>query len=62
MPAYNPSGGGNVHVDRVLTDISIAWPNDGLVGENLFPVVTVQKQTDKYYIFGREGSTLFRSR
>lgn len=55
MPAYNPSGGGNVHVDKILTDISIAWPNDGLVGSNLFPEVVVQKQTDKYYIFGREA-------
>jgi hypothetical protein len=55
MAVYNPSGGGNVHVDKILTDISIAWPNDGLVGSNLFPVVTVQKQTDKYYIFGREA-------
>jgi hypothetical protein len=55
MAAYNPSGGGNVHVDKILSQISIAWPNDGLVGENLFPAVTVMKQTDKYYIFGREA-------
>jgi hypothetical protein len=55
MPAYNPSGGGNVHVDKILSQISIAWPNAGLVGEQLFPAVTVAKQTDKYYIFGREA-------
>ena len=55
MPAYNPSGGGNVHVDKILSQISIAWPNSGLVGEQLFPAVTVMKQTDKYYIFGQIG-------
>jgi len=55
MPAYNPSGAGNVHVDQVLSQISIGWPNNGLVGDRLFPSVTVRKQSDKYYIFGREG-------
>jgi hypothetical protein len=55
MAAYNPSGSGNVHIDQVLTQISVAWPNNGLVGNNLLPSVSVKKQSDKYYIFGREG-------
>lgn len=55
MAAYNPSGSGNVHIDQVLTNISIGWPNNGLVGEKLLPSVPVRKQSDKYYIFGREG-------
>jgi hypothetical protein len=55
LPTYNPTGSGNVHVDQILTNISVAWPNNGLVGERLFPVVPVSKQSDKYYIFGREG-------
>lgn len=55
MPAYNPSGSGNVHIDQVLTNISVGWPNNGLVGERLLPSVRVVKQSDKYYIFGREG-------
>jgi hypothetical protein len=55
MPIYDPRGGGNVHIDRVLTQISVAWPNAGLVGEALFPRVPVRKQSDKYYIFGRES-------
>jgi hypothetical protein len=54
MAVYNPSGAGNVHVDKILTQISIGFPNQGLVGDSLFPTVTVQKQSDKYYIFGRE--------
>jgi hypothetical protein len=52
---YSPTGSGNVHIDTVLTQISVAWPNNGLVGENLFPMVPVNKQSDKYYVFGREG-------
>lgn len=55
MSVYSPSGSGDVHVDKVLTQISVGWPNNGLVGDKLFPAVTVQKQSDKYYTFGREG-------
>jgi hypothetical protein len=55
MAVYSPSGSGSVHIDQVLTQISVGFPNNGLVGEQLFPSVTVQKQSDKYYIFGREG-------
>ena len=54
MAVYAPTGAGNVHIDKALTQISIGWPNNGLVGENLFPSVPVQKQSDKYYLFGRE--------
>ena len=55
MAVYNPTGSGSVHIDRILTEISLGWPNNGLVGEQLFPAVTVKKQSDKYYVFGREG-------
>lgn len=55
MAVWQPSGSGSVHIDKVLTNISLGWPQQGLVGENLFPVVQVQKQSDKYYIFGRES-------
>jgi hypothetical protein len=52
---YNPSGSGNVHIDQVLTQISVGFPNTGLVGNVLYPPVTVRKQSDKYYVFGREA-------
>jgi hypothetical protein len=55
MTVYSPTGSGSTHIDKLLTQISIAWPNNGLVGESLFPSVPVVKQSDKYYIFGREG-------
>jgi hypothetical protein len=55
MSVYSPTGSGSVHVDKVLTNISVAWPNEGLVGSVLFPPVPIQKQSDRYYIFGRES-------
>jgi hypothetical protein len=55
MAVYNPTGAQGVHIDVVLSNISIGFPNAGLVGEALFPAVPVQKQSNKYYIFGREG-------
>jgi hypothetical protein len=56
MPVYSPTGSGNIHYDVPLTNISVAWTTGGLVGDVLFPPVTVQKQSNKYYIFqGRES-------
>ena len=55
MVVYNPTGSGNVHVDQVLTQISIGYTNNGAVGDVLFPSVKVNKQSDKYYVFGREN-------
>jgi hypothetical protein len=55
MAVWNPNGSGGVHRDEVLTNISIGYPNTGLVGEGLFPPVPVRKQSDKYNIWGREG-------
>ncbi len=54
MSVYSPSGSGDVHVDSVLTQISIGYTNEGLVGDKLFPPVPVAKQSDLYYVFGRE--------
>jgi len=55
MAAWSPTGSGGAHVDQVLTNISVAWPNNGLVGDVLFPAIPVKKQSDKYYVFGREA-------
>ena len=54
-PIYSPSGSGGVHIDKVLTNISLEWPQtQNFVGPMLFPEVGVQKQSDKYYIYDRE--------
>lgn len=55
MAVYDPRGGGNVHIDKVLTNISMGYTNEDFVGEALFPSVGVDKQSDIYYEFGREG-------
>jgi hypothetical protein len=55
MGVYDARGGRNTHIDVVLTNISVAWPNNGLVGPILTPAVPVRKQSDKYYVFGREA-------
>jgi len=52
MAVYSPTGSGNVHIDQVLTQISIGYQNLGAVGDVLFPSVKVNKQSDKYYVFG----------
>jgi hypothetical protein len=59
MAVYSPTGSGNVHIDQVLTNLSIEYPIDkGFVGPNLFPPIVVKKQSDKYYIFDRETTKL----
>ncbi|MEQ1675075.1 MAG: hypothetical protein ABL876_00160 [Chitinophagaceae bacterium] len=58
MTVYDPRGGGNVHIDRALTEISVAVNNNGFIADQIAPTVRVQKQSDKYYIFGREGWVL----
>jgi len=49
--------GSNVHIDKVLTNISLAYQNPEFVGNELFPQVNVAKQSDLYYTFGYESWT-----
>jgi hypothetical protein len=55
MAVYDPRGTSPLHMDAILTQISVGWPNGDFVGPNFFPSVGVRKQTDKYYVFGRES-------
>lgn len=45
----------SVHVDRVLTDISIAYvqSEQNFIGTRVFPIVPVDKQTDKYFTYAK---------
>jgi hypothetical protein len=56
MAVYDPRGGGAepVHLDVVLSQISVDWPNEGFVGNRLAPEVRVTKQSNKYNVYGRE--------
>lgn len=48
-----------LHVDKVLTNISVAYSNRDFVGNMLFPAVSVDKQSDKWNVFDRRGFTVF---
>jgi hypothetical protein len=43
----------DVHVDAILTNISVAYIQkaDNFVAQKIFPVVPVDKQSDKYFIY-----------
>lgn len=43
----------NVHVDKVLSNFSVAYANDNLIGERLMPVVSVENRSDKYAVFSK---------
>lgn len=58
MAVYDTAGGENAHIDQVLTQISIGYPNNEFVGPAFFPEVPVMKQSDKYSIWGRESWVL----
>lgn len=55
MASIHQPGRGDVHVDRPLTNISIAFlqSQDAFVADRAFPVLPVQKQTDKYFTLPR---------
>jgi len=42
---------GNVHIDQILTNISIMYRNAAYVGTQIMPVVPVKKKSDIYYIY-----------
>ena len=48
-----------VHIDRAMTRVSIAYRNAGYIAEQVFPVVPVQHQSDKYFVFDK--SSWFRN-
>ena len=42
------------HIDRALTNVSIAYRNAAYIWPDVFPRVPVQKQTDQYFIFDKD--------
>lgn len=43
-----------VHVDKMLTNISVGYKNEDFIADEIFKVVSVQKQSDRYYVYGKE--------
>ncbi|PYV09106.1 MAG: hypothetical protein DMG23_11835 [Acidobacteria bacterium] len=48
-----------VHLDQFLTNVSIGYQNATFYGRQLFPIVPVSRQTNKYPIFGKERFKLY---
>jgi len=40
-----------VHLTKAMTNVSIAYRNENYIGTQVFPIVSVQKQSDKYFTF-----------
>jgi len=49
---------GQIHRDRPLENISIAYKNDSFIAGQLFPVVPVAKESDTYYVYSRDTMSL----
>ncbi|GAF80466.1 unnamed protein product [marine sediment metagenome] len=45
----------NVHVDKILTNISIMYRNAAYVGTEIMPIVPVKKKSDIYYIYNSKA-------
>ena len=44
----------DVHIDAALSNLSIAYKNMGYVADQLFPIVPVDKQSDKYFVWTKD--------
>lgn len=44
----------DVHVDKMLSEMAIDYKPDGLIVQDIFPIVEVGKQSDLYPVFGRQ--------
>lgn len=48
----NPTTG-QVHIDRAMTNVSIAYRNDNYIADRIFPIVPVKNLSDKYFSFDK---------
>lgn len=46
---------GQVHVDATLASLSVQYKNEEYIGEELMPPVTVNKLSDKYFIYDKRN-------
>ncbi len=45
----------NVHVDVALTNLSVAYTNEDYVASRVFPVVPVEKRSDRYFLYNKDA-------
>ena len=52
----NP-GRNSTHIDRALTNISVAYMQsaDTFIADKVFPMIPVQKQSDTYFEYDKES-------
>lgn len=43
-----------VHIDQALTNISVGYKNEEFIADKIFKTVYVDKQSDRYYVYGKE--------
>lgn len=55
MAVYDSRGTSPIHTDLVLTNISVGWPSGAMLGSRFLPPVSVAKQSNKYFVYGRES-------
>ena len=51
-----------VHIDRALSNLSVQFKNNALIAEQVVPVLPVAKESDKYFIYGKEAFKLVETR
>lgn len=44
----------DVHIDVALSNLSIRFHNDDFVAEKLFPVIMTSKDSNKYFVYGKD--------
>ena len=54
MPLLTPS---QVHIDQPLTNLTLAYvqSQENFIADKVFPLVGVERQSDKYYIYDRDN-------
>ncbi len=51
-----------LHIDQALTNFSLEYKNESFVGTKLFPEFPVKKESDKYFVFGRQDFKRYQSK
>lgn len=49
----------DIHIDVALSNISVRYSNDQLVGEKLFPPIPTDKDSNKWFVYGTENLRTF---
>jgi len=48
-----------IHINEPLTNLSVAYRPDGFVARSLFPVLSVKKESDMFFTYGKESMKIY---